>query len=125
MNNKTNLPITVIGPITTAPGTGVNNTPNLPITVPGPITKNPVHGTGSSHDPRSPSNTHGRDYCNWGRHNWNSRYGCEFYWSLADGCFFYFYAPANCYYPISVIDQFPPLANAAVAVPVEAVTSRR
>ena len=94
----------------------VNTHPYLPF--PNSPTKDPVHGTGSSHDPRSPSQTHGRDYCNWGHHCWNSRYGCEFYCSSDDGCDFYFYAPANCYYPITVIEMFPPVRTPlAVSIP--------
>ena len=97
--------------------------------IPGP-TKDPVHGPGSSHDPRSPSNTHGSDYGNWGHHCWNSRYGCDYHWSLADSCYFYFYAPANCYYPITVIELFPPvctpvaLVNPVAGLPIAAVASR-
>jgi hypothetical protein len=95
---------------TLPPGAVVNNKTHIPNTrLLVPITKDPVHGTGSSHDPRSPSNTHHRDYCGWSHHCWNSRYGCETYFSVADGCFFYFYAPASCYYPIVVIEQFPPV----------------
>ena len=132
VNNKTSPPITVPGPAKHFPGSVVNTRPYLPIFGsptkdpvhgPGsshdprsPITKNPVHGPGSSHDPRSPSQTHGRDYCNWGHHCWNSRYGCEYCSSLADGCYFYFYAPANCYYPITVIEMFPPVCTPVALV---------
>ena len=106
---------------------GINKAPTHGI---GPIhdplqptpTKNPVHGTGSSHDPRSPSQTHDRNFGNWGHRHWNSRYGCEYCWSEVFGCEFYFYAPADCYYPVSCIEQFPP-ARTPVA-PVTVVPTR-
>ncbi len=87
-----------------------------PGTSSGSMTKTPVHGPGSSHDPRGPNQTHGRDYRNWDHHYWNSRYRCDYFWSGSDRCYFYFYAPANCYYPITAIELFPP-----VVVPVTPV----
>ena len=80
--------------------------------------KNPVHGTGSSHDPRSPSQTHDRNFGNWGHRTWNSRYGCEYCWSEVDGCYFYFYAPAGCYYPVSSIEHFRPVREPVAPVTV-------
>jgi hypothetical protein len=111
-------------------GTAVNKTSPAPTKAPvhgtgsshdpkGP-TRSPVHGTGSSHDPKGPTKTHPRDYHNWSHRYWNSRFGCEYCWSGVYGCYFYFYAPAGCYYPVTCIDQFPPVATTAVAPAVAA-----
>lgn len=54
-----------------------------------------------------PNKTYSHDHY-WSYRYWNWRYGCEFCYSPYDSCYFYFYAPANCYYPVSCIDQFPP-----------------
>ena len=86
------------GPKTPLHGPGSSHNPRGP--------KTPVHGPGSSHNPIG---THPVSYRNWGHRQWNSRYGCEFCWSGVDNCYFYFYAPANSYYPVSCIEQFPPV----------------
>src|SRR5580700_701990 len=61
--------------------------------------------SGSSHHNVSKTYPHNH---HWSSRYWNSRYRCEFCYSQTDGCYFYFYAPANCYYPISYIEQYPP-----------------
>ena len=114
-NNKTNLP-TKKNPVH---GPGSSHDPKGP-------TKNPVHGPGSSHDPKGPTKTHPtrthhRDFRNWGHRYFNSRYGCEYCWSSVYSCYFYFYAPASCYYPVTCIEQFPPVRTAVAPVAAAAV----
>jgi hypothetical protein len=58
--------------------------------------------------------TYGRGYNGFDNRCWSSNYGCEMCWSGIDGCYFYYYAPASCYYPISCIQQYPPIAVPAV-----------
>jgi hypothetical protein len=73
-------------------------------------------GSSTKHDPKGnhhPGKTYGREH-RWDSRRWDSRYGCEFCYSSIDGCYFYYYAPAFCYYPVSYIAIFPPVA---VAVP--------
>ena len=76
-------------------------------------------GSTSKHDPKGnnhPSRTYGREH-RWDSRRWDSRYGCEFCYSSIDGCYFYYYAPAFCYYPVSYIALYPPVAvPAPVAV---------
>ena len=81
-------------------------------------TKLPVHGPGSSHDPRgpNPTTTHPRDYRSWGHREWNSFYRCEYCWSPVYRSYFYFYAPAGCYYPVTYIEQFPPVPTEAAPI---------
>lgn len=119
-NNKTNI-ATTKDPVH---GPGSSHNPK------GPITKDPVHGPGSSHDPKGPTKTHPtrthhRDFRNWGHRYFNSSYGCEFFRSDVYGCYFYFYAPASRYYPVTCIEQFPPVRTAVApvaAAPVAPVT---
>lgn len=108
------LMVTLVLVNASSAGNPTRTTNKAPVT--GQTSKSvPVHGPGSSHDPRSPV-SHPGNYNNWGHHSWNSHYGCENYWSLEYGCYFYFYAPANCFYPISAIDEFPPVCTPAAAV---------
>ena len=51
-----------------------------------------------------------RGYYRWSYRYWDYRFGCELCYSTDDGCYYYFYAPANCYYPFSYIQQYPPVA---------------
>jgi len=80
-------------------------------------------GSSTKHDPKGnhhPGKTYGREH-RWDSRRWDSRYGCEFCYSSIDGCYFYYYAPAVCFYPVTIIEQFPPIAvpaPAAVQVPV-------
>ena len=86
--------------------------------------------SGNKHDPgkgMTGKGMHGNHrsyphgYNQWSSRYWNSRYGCEFCFSAVDGCYFYYYAPAVCFYPVTIIEQFPPIAvpaPAAVQVPV-------
>jgi hypothetical protein len=50
--------------------------------------------------------SHPSHYRNWSSWSWNARYRCYFY--LTDGCEYYWYAPANCYYPVTYLAQYPP-----------------
>src|SRR6202453_2426923 len=73
----------------------------------------------SKHDPKGnhhPGKTYGREH-RWDSRRWDSPYAWEFCYSSIDGCYFYYYAPAFCYYPVSYIALYPPVAvPAPVAV---------
>jgi hypothetical protein len=55
--------------------------------------------------------TYGRGYNGFNNRCWSSNYGCEMCWSAIDGCYFYYYEPACCYYPVSYIQQYPPVPS--------------
>ncbi len=65
-------------------------------------------GSHSTHNSSHSMHSHDSHYGNWSSWNWNSRYGCYFYYSPTYGCDYYWYAPSCCYYPVSYIAQYPP-----------------
>jgi hypothetical protein len=59
---------------------------------------------------------YGKNHNHWSHYCWNGKYGCNFYWCPWSLCYYYWYGPGNCYYPISYIDQYPPVATAPAGV---------
>jgi hypothetical protein len=70
-------------------------------------------GTGKGTGAGKANHAYPRGFNNWSYRFFDSRYGCELCYSDVDGCYFYFYPPADCYYPLSYFEHYPPAESSS------------